>query len=118
MMCMIDEETFFTFMKNMWIAHLCTSCHVTYDDSGLYHITNILKLVQVNSGSILVTKKGGICMKLKQVHGSTMMHVLWPVKYCIKAYVNLFFLICKFLQGSKISSDNKNNIIKEVAILS
>ena len=36
------------------------------------------------------------------------------MKYCTKAHVNLFLLICKLLQGSKIWSDNKNNIVVEI----
>ena len=44
------------------------------------------------------------------------MHVLWPMKYCTKACSNLFLLTYKILQGIKISSDHKNNIVVESAI--
>ena len=50
-------------------------------------------------------------MKIWQVIGSKKLHILWLVKYCTNAGVSLFLVIYELLQGSKLSSDHKNNII-------
>ena len=39
-----------------------------------------------------------------------MSHIVWPVKYCIKAGTNLLSLTFKLLLGIKYLSDCKNNI--------
>ena len=51
-------------------------------------------------------------MRVKQVNGNKMIHILWP-RYFTKAGANLFLLSCKLWQGSKISNDNKSNIMRE-----
>ena len=58
------------------------------------------------------TKKGRLCMKV-QVNGSERLYVLWPMKYCTKAGANIHSLTYKLLQGRKIISDCKNNIVKQ-----
>ena len=55
MLCMINIETFFSFMKNMWIRDWRASCHVTNDNT--HDIIDINELVKVNSGSMFATKK-------------------------------------------------------------
>ena len=35
MMCIIDREMFFSFMKNMWIRGSGISCHITNNNLGL-----------------------------------------------------------------------------------
>ena len=52
-------------------------------------------------------------MKVKQVDRSKKMYILWPVKYCTKAGMNLFSLTCELLQDIKMWNDHKNNIIVE-----
>ena len=41
----IDGETFHSFMKNSWIVDLGASCHIINDDTGLYDVIDINKLV-------------------------------------------------------------------------
>ena len=52
-------------------------------------------------------------MKVCQVNGSERPHILWPVKYSAKDGANLNFLTCKLLQGNRIKSDHKNNIMTQ-----
>ena len=44
-----------------------------------------------------------------------MTNTLWPVEYCARVGVNLFSMTCELVQGSKLSSDNKNNFVLETA---
>ena len=50
-------------------------------------------------------------MKVHQVDSSEWAHVLWPVKHGDKADANLCSLTYKLLQGSKVKSDHKDNIV-------
>ena len=56
-------------------------------------------------------KKGKLQVKVCQVGGTEKVYTLWPVKICPKGGANLFSLMCKLLQGNKISGDHQNNII-------
>ena len=70
-LCAMDRETFHSFTKNAWIGNLGASCHITYDDIGLYGITNINKFVQGNLG---IGKKGKLqvkCVKLMEANNNT-----------------------------------------------
>ena len=58
-------------------------------------------------------EKGNQHIKVNQVNCSEKTHILWPVKYCTKAGANLFLLTCELMQGSKISGENKKNIMVE-----
>ena len=58
MMCTIDGESFYAFIKHMGIGNLGTLCNVTNNDTGMYDTTNMDKLVQGNSDSMSATKKG------------------------------------------------------------
>ena len=50
MMFTIDGETFFKFIKNIWIGDLGASYHIPNDDSGLFDVTNINELIHGSSG--------------------------------------------------------------------
>ena len=97
-------------MKNTWIGDSGASCHTTNNDTSLQDITNIDESIQVSSGIMPATKKGKLGVKVRQVNGSEQVHTLQPVKFCPKVGANLFSLMCKLLQGSKISSDNKTTL--------
>ena len=58
MICMIDGETLFTFMKKTCVSNLGAFCHITTTNSCFYNITNINESLQGSSGSILTTKRG------------------------------------------------------------
>ena len=58
MMCTIYGRTFFSFTKNTWIGDSGASCHITNDNTGLYDISDIDKLIQGSSGILLAAKKG------------------------------------------------------------
>ena len=60
-------------------------------------------------------KKGKLCVKVRQVDGSKRLHNLWLVWYCARFGANHFSLTCEPLQGSKISSNTKNNIVLNTA---
>ena len=88
MMCTIHGESFFNFTKGaLW--------HNTNDDAGMYDITMIDEPVKGKSRRIKVTKKGKLCLNVRQVDGSEIGYTLWPVKYCKKAWANLFSLTCE-----------------------
>ena len=52
MLCTINRETFHALTKNTWIGILGASCHITYDDAGLYNIAEINELVQRSLGNM------------------------------------------------------------------
>ena len=58
MMCTIDGDTFFSFIKNTWLGDSDASCHIANNDTGLYDITNIDESIQGSSGIMPATKKG------------------------------------------------------------
>ena len=62
-LCMIDGETFHLFMKNTWIGNLGASCHITNDETGLYDVTEINKLVEGSWEIFLLPKKGRFTLK-------------------------------------------------------
>ena len=64
MMCTINGNTFFLFMKNTWIRDLEASCHITNDNTGLYDITDINKSIQGSSGIMPARKKGKLQVKV------------------------------------------------------
>ena len=68
----------------MLINTLGASCHITYNEAGLYNITKMNKLIQGSLGNVSSTKKGKICIKVPQVNDSEWVHVLWTVKYLPK----------------------------------
>ena len=109
-MCTIDDDTSFSFPKNT-IGDSCTSCHFMNNDTGLFNIININKMIQKSSGNMPATKKEKLCVNVQQVDGTEWVHTLWSVKFCPKAGANLFFLTFEHLQGKKISSDHQNKII-------
>ena len=93
-LCTIDGETFHSIAKNTWIDNSGASCHITNNNTGLYDITEINKLVQGILGIISATIKGKLCMKVCPVDGSE----------------NVYSLIFELLQGEKVKSDHKNKI--------
>ena len=111
LICTIDGDTFFSFMKNTWIGDSGASCHITNNDTGLYDVMDINESIQGSSGIMPATKKGKLQVKVRQVNGTEQVHTLWPAKFCPNAGANLFSLTCKLLQGNKIASDHENNIV-------
>ena len=49
----------------------------------------------------------------KAYNQSKKMQMLWPIKYCVKVNLNVFFLTCKLSQSSKILSDCKTDFLVE-----
>ena len=103
MMCTIDGETFHTFTKNTWIGNSGTSCHITHNDNGHFKVTEIHELIQGSLGSLPAIKKK-LCIYIQ---------LLWLMKFCPEAGVNLLSLTCKLLQGNNITSDHQVNIVVE-----
>ena len=94
-------------MKNTQIGDLSTSCHITKNDTGLYNVSDINKLVQGSLGHMPVMKMvNSIWRYIKKVTG-TMAHE----GLCQSCKPFLF--TCKFSQGNKILSDCKNYIVVE-----
>ena len=88
MFCKFKGETFHSFIKNLWIGNSGPSCNMANNDTGLYDITNINKLVQRSSGNMSAMRKGKLCMIVCQVNGSKKLYVLWSVKHFTKADAN------------------------------
>ena len=86
-MCSISDKSFDKFTK---IPGLEMKKH---------HVTLPLMteecMMQGSSGN-MKTKKGKLCLKVRQVDKSNNMHTLWPVKHCKKAGVNMLSLISNF----------------------
>ena len=64
MLCTINVDMFYLFMKNTWMGDSRASCHITNDNTGLFDIINIDKLIQGSSGNMPVTKKGKLCINI------------------------------------------------------
>ena len=94
-MCTIDGNTFSLFTKNTLIGDLGASCHITNNNTGLYDIIGIDKLIQGSLGIMPDMKKGELQVIVHQVNRDEKVHTLWPVKFCPMAGVNLFSLTCK-----------------------
>ena len=58
MMCTFIGQSFCFFTKHTWIGDLGASCHITNNDTGMYDVTHIDRLVQGGLGSISATKNG------------------------------------------------------------
>ena len=82
MMCTINGDTFYSFMRNTWIGGSGVSCHITKDDTSLYDITNIDELIQGSSGIMPAMKTGKLHLKVYKVNGTQRVHILWPLKFC------------------------------------
>ena len=103
-------------MKCMWIGDSGTYCHVINDDTGMNDSIEIDESVQGSSGNVKGTQKCKLYAKLIQVDGSEILHNIWSVKYCEMASANLFSFNCKHLQGGKLSSNEKNNIVLDTTM--
>ena len=103
--------TLFLFTKYTWIGDSRASCHITNNNTVLYDITNNNESIQGSSGIMPGMKKGKLCVKLCQVNVTKQVQILWPLKFCPKAGVNLFFLTYKISKGNRITSDQHNNIV-------
>ena len=56
-------ETFHSFAENMWIGNSGASCHITNNDTSLYVVIEINKVVQGSVGNMFTTKKGKLWVK-------------------------------------------------------
>ena len=74
MMCTIDGNTFFSFMKNTWTRDLGASCHITNNNTGLYDIIDIDESIQGSFGIMPVMKKGKLQVVVHQVNGNKQVH--------------------------------------------
>ena len=109
-MCTINKDTFFSFMKNIWIRDFNSLCHIMNDDTSLFIIIDINKLIHRSSGNMPSTKKVKLHVNVWQVDGTEWVHTLSHIKFYPKVGTNLFSITCKLLQGKKILS-NLWNII-------
>ena len=50
MMCTINDDMFLLFTKNMYIGDSGVSCHITSNNTSMFDIINIDKLIQGSSG--------------------------------------------------------------------
>ena len=78
MLFTIDRETVPLFMKNTLIGNFGISCCITNNDTGLYDVTNINKLLQGILSDKSAMKKNKLCMTVSQVDvdGSKWLHAL------------------------------------------
>ena len=58
MLCIIDGDTLYLFMKNTCIGDSRASCHITNNGTGLFNIIDINELIQGSSRDMPATKKG------------------------------------------------------------
>ena len=81
---------------------MCTISGNTYfysnDDIGLFNVININELLHGSSRIMPATEEGKLCVNIQQVDGTEQVHNLWSVKFCPKAGVNLFSLLCELSQ--------------------
>ena len=58
MLCMIDGDTIFSFMKNTSIGDFGASCHITNNNTCMFNVININEWIQCSSSIMLAMKKG------------------------------------------------------------
>ena len=76
MMYAISGESFFMFTNYRWICNWGALCHITNNDTGMYDITDIKKLVQYICGNIKATEKGKLHAKVREVDRSKLLCTL------------------------------------------
>ena len=111
MMCTISGDTFFSFTKSMWIGDSSSLCHIMNNDTSLFNVININKLIQGSSSIMPVTKEGKLHVNIWQVNRTEWVHTIWPIKFCPKGGANLFLLTCELLQEKTLSIDHGSNIM-------
>ena len=109
-LCTIDGHQYHTFNKNSWIGDTGASCFITYDDTNMYDVTKINEKIVGISGNVTATKMGKILGHVKQVDGTESIVEMYPVKYCPRATKKLFSITAFLSTGSKLQSDDANNI--------
>ena len=77
----------------------------------MFDITDIDESIQGSSGIMPTTRKGKLHVNVWQVYVTEWVCTLWSVKFCPKAWANLFSLVCEHFQRNNISSDCQNNIM-------
>ena len=65
MMCTVDKDTFFLFMKNMWIGDSGALCPITNDRTFLLDIIDIDESIQGRSRNMPVPKNGNFTSMTK-----------------------------------------------------
>ena len=103
MLCVIDGESFDTFMKNTWIGDIII-------DTGMFNIEDINKLVSSTVGMMTTAKKGSKKELMKQVDGTGVCVVLSHVKHYADMKVNLISATSLQSQGIEVAKDIKGNI--------
>lgn len=75
------------------------------------NVTDISRQFQIHESSY----EGKIGIKVRHIDGSEKIHTIEPMRYFKSAGANLFCLTCKLLQGSKLSSNNKEYIVLDTS---
>ena len=70
MMCIIDGELFFTFLKHKQIGDSGVSCYITNNDTEIHDVADISKSVQGFLDNLKATKKGNLYIMVRQVDRS------------------------------------------------
>ena len=96
-------------MKNKWIVDSGASFHITNNDTSKFNVFDIDESIQGNFDIMPAMKKGKLWVLVQWVDGTEWAHTLWSMKFCLKAGANLFFLMCKLLQGN-LHKKNVNNL--------
>ena len=89
-------------LQSTWSSNSGALCCITNNDTDLYDINEINKLVHGNAGNMSAIKKGNLCMKVCQVDGTEQVCILWPMKYCTNTGAILYSLTWEILQRNKI----------------
>ena len=66
------------FMKTNWIGDSGALCHIMNCDTGLFDVTDINKLIQGSSRSMLAIKKGMHFTNVGKVDITEWVYALWP----------------------------------------
>ena len=92
MLCTMNGDTFYSFTKNAGSGDSGALHQITNDNTCLFDIININKLIEGSSRNMPATQKGKLCINIQQVDGTEWVHTIWPVKFCPRAGANLFSL--------------------------
>ncbi len=76
----------------------------------MYNVKKINEKIVGILGNVMATKLGKLLGWVKQVGSNETTTEMYPVKYCSGATENLFSIAADLSSGSKLQSNDENNI--------
>jgi hypothetical protein len=100
--------------RNLWLADSGASCHMTFDETGMFDCRDIRSQIKIgNSQTMTAIKIGKKRVHVVNQDGSVMEFVLEECKLIPDLWVNLFSLTKSMSKGWQISNKGLNFVLSE-----